>query len=99
MITANISKTKNELSRYLEAVRGGETVLILDRDRPIARITPLQTQQAEGLDARLANLEGKGLIRRPSTQDLKWAQQLVSPVEGSAKGSLEAMLEERRSGR
>ena len=35
---ATISDLRNRLSDYLRKVRAGETVLVLDRDRPIARI-------------------------------------------------------------
>ena len=42
MIRANISELRNGLSAYLRRVRRGETVLILDRSVPIARLTPVE---------------------------------------------------------
>ena len=42
MIRANISELRNGLSAYLRRVRRGESVLILDRDVPIARLTPVE---------------------------------------------------------
>ncbi|WP_369294471.1 type II toxin-antitoxin system Phd/YefM family antitoxin, partial [Klebsiella pneumoniae] len=36
MEKATISELKNRLSAYLKKVRAGHTVLILDRDRPVA---------------------------------------------------------------
>lgn len=100
MITANISKTKNELSRYLDAVRGGETVLILDRNRPIAQIQPLSTDTGAG-SARLNELEASGLISRPQVSSVSWTRKLQAPVGGSqdAVGSVEALIEERDLGR
>jgi antitoxin (DNA-binding transcriptional repressor) of toxin-antitoxin stability system len=38
MKVATISQAKNRLSELLRAVRGGETVVILDRKVPIARL-------------------------------------------------------------
>lgn len=38
MKIATISETKNKLSELLAAVRAGETLTILDRKRPIARV-------------------------------------------------------------
>ncbi|HKK17256.1 MAG TPA: type II toxin-antitoxin system prevent-host-death family antitoxin [Opitutales bacterium] len=100
MITANISTTKNELSRYLDAVRGGETVLILDRNRPIAQIQPLSGKH-QASSARLDELSANGLISRPKAIAESWPTRLQTP-EGPAKtslGSLDALLEERDSGR
>ena len=43
----NISELKAKLSAYLDRVRKGETVTILDRKTPIARIVPIE--QDDGL--------------------------------------------------
>lgn len=100
MITANISKTKNELSRYLDAVRGGETVVILDRNRPIAQIQPLSLETGSA-SARLSELEAGGLITRPKKANRTWLKDLQALDGGSsnAVGSVDALLEERDSGR
>lgn len=44
MRTANIGVLKNQLSAYLKFVRNGEEVVICDRNVPIARILPMETQ-------------------------------------------------------
>ncbi|MGH7417504.1 MAG: type II toxin-antitoxin system Phd/YefM family antitoxin [Candidatus Rokuibacteriota bacterium] len=36
-----VAELKSRLSEYLRRVRRGETVTVLDRDTPIARLTPL----------------------------------------------------------
>lgn len=41
MININISEVKSKLSRYLERVAGGETVVICKRNVPIAELRPL----------------------------------------------------------
>ena len=43
----NISELKAKLSAYLDRVRRGETVTILDRKTPIARIVPLEKPRSE----------------------------------------------------
>ncbi len=100
MITANISKTKNELSRYLDAVRGGETVLILDRNRPIAQIQPLSPERGSA-SARLSELAAGGLITCPKNATRSWLKdlQVMDGGPSDAVGSVDALLEERDSGR
>ncbi|HLK11167.1 MAG TPA: type II toxin-antitoxin system prevent-host-death family antitoxin [Candidatus Binatia bacterium] len=40
MMRAKVSDLKAHLSSYLAQVRRGETVVVCDRDRPIARLVP-----------------------------------------------------------
>lgn len=47
MIRVGVRQLKNSLSRYLERVRAGETVLVTSRGRPVARIIP--TSLPEGI--------------------------------------------------
>jgi prevent-host-death family protein len=61
---AKIANLKNNLSRYLDHVRRGGSVTVLDRDRPVARLVPLPHEGARGASDRLARLERQGLIRR-----------------------------------
>lgn len=66
MAQAKISELKNRLSHYLERVRRGESILVLDRDRVIARIEPAGRARGESTDdARwLDDLERRGVVRR-----------------------------------
>ena len=41
MKTVRIAELKARLSEYLRAVRGGETIAVLDRETPVARIVPV----------------------------------------------------------
>jgi antitoxin (DNA-binding transcriptional repressor) of toxin-antitoxin stability system len=61
---AKIAHLKNHLSRYLAHVRGGGSVLVLDRERPVARLVPLTPSGPRGATERLSRLERQGLIRR-----------------------------------
>ncbi len=56
---------KNRLGRYLSAVRRGQSLLITDRGKPVARVSPpdREGQPEESLHDRLRELEAQGLIR------------------------------------
>ena len=41
MNMANISYTRNHLSELINRVKEGETILIMDRQRPVARLEPV----------------------------------------------------------
>jgi prevent-host-death family protein len=41
MNSANISELRDRLSDYLRRVRRGETIIVLDRDTPVARLEPV----------------------------------------------------------
>jgi antitoxin (DNA-binding transcriptional repressor) of toxin-antitoxin stability system len=41
MKKASVSYLKAHLSAELKAVRAGETVIVMDRDHPVARLVPL----------------------------------------------------------
>jgi antitoxin (DNA-binding transcriptional repressor) of toxin-antitoxin stability system len=94
MEKTNISNLKNRLSDYLRKVRSGESVLVMDRDLPIARIDRVIGPLS---DERFAALEAAGLVRRPSKPlPLK---KLGSELPQSRASVLEALLEERLEGR
>lgn len=44
MKKARIADLKSRLSEHLRAVKRGQTIIILERDTPIARITPLESK-------------------------------------------------------
>ena len=99
MKKAGITELKKNLSRYLERVKRGESILVFDRNQPVAQIMPLQkTPRGVTSDAaRLARLERKGLIRRGNGESGLW---LVQPRPAKVSGSvLQDLLDERRSGR
>jgi antitoxin (DNA-binding transcriptional repressor) of toxin-antitoxin stability system len=93
---AKIANLKDHLSRYLEHVRRGGSVLVLDRDRPVARLVPLPHDGAQGASERLARLERQGLIRR-GTGKRASASAVRKPVRLPG-GVLRGLLEERERG-
>lgn len=99
MKTASISEAKNRLSALIDRVRKGETVVITDRDRPVAQLAPLDTGTSTGADAWLADLERKGIIRRPRRKGVPACLRRPPLRLPAGVSVLEALLEERREGR
>jgi antitoxin (DNA-binding transcriptional repressor) of toxin-antitoxin stability system len=65
MKRVGIAELKNRLSHYLRYVRGGEAVLVYDRDRAIARIEPVRGEDLTDADW-TAELERSGVLTPPS---------------------------------
>ena len=97
MRRATITEAKNGLSALIDRVRAGETILITDRGVPVARLEP--SPPSDDWDAHIARLERQGLVRRgkrrPSLEILK--EPPIKLVGGASV--VEALLEERRTGR
>lgn len=66
MRSVGIKVLKNRLSEYIRIASRGETVLVTDRDRVVAEITPpLASRSADIADAVLAEAVRKGWITPP----------------------------------
>jgi prevent-host-death family protein len=99
MKTATITEAKNKLSAFIDRVRHGETVVITDRGRPVARLISALTDAAEDPEGRLARLERRGGLRRavsPAPRALILKTPLKTP---KPSGVLAALLAERHDGR
>src|SRR5256885_12748032 len=68
MAAAKLSDVKNDLSRYVARARRGERIRILVRGVPVAEIGPIESARDgdDDEEARLADLERRGVIRRGS---------------------------------
>jgi antitoxin (DNA-binding transcriptional repressor) of toxin-antitoxin stability system len=98
MKKVNVAELKNRLSHYLRLVRGGEAILVRDRDRVIARIEPAgPSDAAEGSDAeRLASLEQRGILRRAASP---LSRKLLRSRPRVRADAVAALIEERENGR
>ena len=99
MIRATISEVKDGMSAYLRRVKSGESVLVLERRTPIARIVPVGLDSDGGgegdrvdSEAKLARLERAGIVVRRGTGS---PLDVLGPPLRSGAGVLEALLEER----
>jgi prevent-host-death family protein len=81
---ARIAELKARLSEYLRTVRRGETVTVLDRDTPVARIVPIRQP---------------GLRVRKPASGAPPPNRLVPPPSGLKLDVLELLLEERQGQR
>jgi prevent-host-death family protein len=97
MKRASITEAKNGLSALIDRVRAGESVLITDRGIPVARVEPV----AAGDDptGRLERLERAGIIRRGRASPPLDLIREPGPPLPPGVSVLEALLEERRTGR
>ena len=98
MKRARVGDLKNNLSRYLDHVRAGGTVVVLHRDRPVAKIVPIRTEAGpEGDEARIAALERHGLARRGTGGMRQWLK-THRPLKVAGRSLVQGLIEERRGG-
>ena len=96
MKQARIAELKNNLSRYGARVRAGETITVLDRNTPVARLVPItQADRRAALKAGFVELERKGWVRRGTGGLPKFMRKRPIRVKGSV---LKDLLDERESG-
>jgi len=98
MKSVNVSELKNHLSEYLRMVRRGQSILVRDRDRVVARIEPAGGRHSgpPGEAARLDDLERRGVIRRGRARPII---DLVEKRPAVQADVVAALIEEREEGR
>ena len=96
MKRASISSLRAKLSQYLDAVREGEEVLVTDRGRAVARITPVRGTVEE--DSRREWLVRTGRLRPPRKPLPARFWDRPRPADPEGRG-LFALIEEREEGR
>ncbi|MCF7708774.1 MAG: type II toxin-antitoxin system prevent-host-death family antitoxin [Verrucomicrobia bacterium] len=98
MNIASIAKTKNTLSQLLQRVKQGETIVITDRKRPVARLQPMDKSD---LMEDLPSLYAAGILLPPAGGALDPASFLAAARPRLAgKASLtSAVLEDREEDR
>jgi prevent-host-death family protein len=99
MKAATITQAKNQLSALIDRVRHGETIVITDRGRPVARLVSALADAAEDPEGRLARLERRGGLRRATAPPPRALIRRRLPTVKKPSGVLDALLEERRQGR
>ena len=98
METATITQVKNGLSSYIDKVKAGESILVTDRGVPVAVLEPVAKQV--DWDERMGRLERAGLVRRGTGRIPEAVLRASGPrVRGPGNPLVDAIIEERRSGR
>ena len=85
--TVGIRELRHDLSRYLRRVKGGERLVVTDRNRPVALLTPLPEDE-DPWERLIA--EGKVI---PATR--RW-EDLPPPLPAQGGPTLSETLEEMR---
>lgn len=100
MKSVSVSVAKNTLSALLKRVTAGTSITITDRGTPVARLLPPATQ-VRGIPGRFLDLAERGLVKLPEREPVaNWDQDLpAAPRLDKRVSAVEALLEERRSGR
>lgn len=85
MKQVGIADLKAHLSGHLRTVRKGETLLVVDRGTPVARIVPAGDPRG-------------GLVTRPPTRDLRAVKRMLKRLLPIAPqvDSLSILLEDRK---
>lgn len=97
MKKANVAELKNRLSHYLSRVKRGETVLVMERSTPVARIVPaaapsqMNPDETEGW---LKRLEANGVLRVGVRKGLPDVVRNV-PAGKRPVGAVKTLLEDR----
>ena len=88
----NVAKLKDRLSESLRIARGGEEVIIRDRNLPVAKLVPFR---AEGASEEELKLAAEGKMRLP---EVEFNRKMLGRLRGrklkSNKG-IEALLADR----
>ena len=99
MKKTSITEAKNGLSALIDGLKGGTSVLIMDRGCPVARLEPVTTGHASDDQGRLSRLIREGIVRpaRAPFSKALFTDPLPRPKGGAS--AVAALIEERREGR
>ncbi len=92
MVSVNVAELKNRLSKYLTFVKGGEEIVIRDRNLPVAKLVPFSSD--EGSEEELL-LVAAGKMRLPKAS-VK-VDELIKIRTGRVSGAngIQALLDDR----
>jgi prevent-host-death family protein len=92
MRTVGSRELKNRLGRYLGLVGKGETIIVTDRGKPVARLVPPrpEPETTYSVDDLLKRLEAEGHLRR-GTRPFK----RFKPIRVKGKPLSQMILEDR----
>ncbi|HVO40434.1 MAG TPA: hypothetical protein VMV03_15485 [Spirochaetia bacterium] len=98
MKKANISEAKSRLSSFLSDVQRGETVLIFDRNRLVARLEPVTNADVPETD-RVMTLIRSGIVSAPRRRpDVRAFLERARPRLSRGVTGSGTVVRERREG-
>ncbi len=97
-MVASITEAKNQLSALIDLVRGGESVVIVDRGVPVARLESTSSGNVESA-GRLARLQRAGIVSLAKTAASGNPLAGDPPRSRAGTSIVQTLLQERREGR
>ena len=96
MRTVNIAELKNRLSTYITYAKAGETIVIRDRNTPVAQIVPFPADVTD----EERELVAAGLMRLPNRPWTEAFEALCKMPLAAVQGNAltQALLDERDEG-
>jgi prevent-host-death family protein len=93
MSTVGIKELKNRLTQYIRRTKQGEEIIVTERGKPVAVLTPVgATRHVETLEAKLARLAARGVVTLPTRKPVK----RVRRIKVSGRPVSETVIEDRR---
>ena len=94
MKTVGSRELKNRLGRYMGLVRKGETIIVTDRGKPLARLSPLTSEEGkpDGLHILLRRLEEEGHMRLAKGS---FKRRAFKPIVTRGKPASQMVIEDR----
>ena len=96
MNTATITEAKNGLSALIDRVKSGESILILDRGMPVARLEPVLAYADS--TGRLSRLERAGVMKIGAAPPPLELLRSPAPTLAPGASSVQVLVRERRAG-
>jgi prevent-host-death family protein len=92
MRSVNVAELKNQLSRYLTFAKGGEEIVIRDRNLPVAKLVPFSAEAASEEELLLVAAGKMRMPKSPINID-----ELLKIRTGKVSGNeaVNALLEDR----
>ena len=98
MLVATVTEAKNRLSALIDRVKGGESVLIVDRGTPVARLESAVGAETDP-EGRIARLERAGVVRPARKPPSAALLSSAPPPAANGASAVGALVDDRRSGR
>ena len=92
MRSVNVAELKNRLSKYLKFARGGEEIVIRDRNLPVAKLVPFSADEASEEELLLV---AAGKMRLPKISIKLDALLRIPTGKVEANEGVRALLDDR----
>lgn len=87
----SVRELKDRLSEHLRAVKGGESIVVTSHDKPIARLSPVPSESASGIERML----DQGIARWNGKKPGGAGRRRPVKLRGSGKTMAEMVLADR----